>query len=342
MSALDNMRKRLNYSGGANQQSRMIADKLRSLKKALLYAYQSGTLTVDNPNYNKDAEEGSIESLPKLEFRCLMNPDKITFDTDKKMLSVPFKDICLNTERVGTTTEGIVDIPVKCGTVFKYTWNKTETYWIVTLQYLDELAYFRADTRKCFPHPLVINDKPYKFASIGENQETIEWLRKNREVYNKLNYTRTLYLERNSDTLDYFNRFKIIKVPNIEGELESWEVQAVNPNAIDDILIVHLKEYFENQFEEVSQAEQAKIQENNDLNEDITIYAYDTFTYGSPYVEGAAWEVKDFTDGLNFKLTAFKQDSDSFVTIQLLTGRAGEFDLYYNDVLQRHFVVKSI
>ena len=335
------MRKRIQYAGGGSQQSRMVEDKLRSLKKALLYSYQAGTLVVDNPNYNKDAEEG-IESLKQLEFRCLMNPDKLTFDADKNMLSVPFKDVCLNAERAGTTSEGIIDVPVKCGTVFKFDWNEIETYWIITLQYLEELAYFRADARRCFPHPLIINGKSYKFASVGENQETIEWLRKNREVYNKLNYTRTLYLERNSDTLDYFNRFKVIKLPNINGELEPWEVQAVNPNAIDDILIVHVKEYFNNEYEEVSQEEQAKIQEDNDLHEFITVYAYDTFTYGAPYVEGAAWEVRNYTERLKFKIDAIKQGSDSFVTIQLLNGQAGNFDIYYNGIYQRHIVVKNI
>ena len=75
MDALDNMRRRLNYNGGTPQQSRMIEDKLRSLKKALLYSYQAGTMIIDNPDENNE--------LQQLEFRCLMNPDKRTFETDK-------------------------------------------------------------------------------------------------------------------------------------------------------------------------------------------------------------------------------------------------------------------
>ena len=43
MSALENLGKRLNYNGGKAQVSRMNMDKLRSLKKALLYSYQSET-----------------------------------------------------------------------------------------------------------------------------------------------------------------------------------------------------------------------------------------------------------------------------------------------------------
>ena len=91
MTGLDNMRLRLQYAGGEKQQSRMIEDKLRSLKKALLYSYQAGTMVIDNPYEEIESET--------LEFRCLMNPDKLTFDADKKMLSVPFKDVCLNIPR---------------------------------------------------------------------------------------------------------------------------------------------------------------------------------------------------------------------------------------------------
>jgi len=40
------------------------------------------------------------------EFRCLINPDKLTNDLDNKIISIPFKDICLNADRVGATTEG--------------------------------------------------------------------------------------------------------------------------------------------------------------------------------------------------------------------------------------------
>ena len=57
MNSLDNMKKRLGYAGGRPQQSRMIQDKLRSLKKSLLYSYQAGTMVIDNPNYDKDSED---------------------------------------------------------------------------------------------------------------------------------------------------------------------------------------------------------------------------------------------------------------------------------------------
>lgn len=334
MDALDNMRIRLQYNGGTPQQSRMIEDKLKSLKKALLYSYQAGTMIIDNPNENN--------KLPQqMEFRCLMNPDKRTFDADKMMLSVPFEDICLNAPRIGKTTEGIVPVPIKCGSV--YTWKETATRWIVTLQYIEEYAYFRADVRKCYPYPLVLDGKEYYFAAVGQNEEIIEWTRRNHEEWNKMNYTRTLYIERNDQTLDYFKRFKIVKLPNIQGELETWEVQAVAPNATDDILIVHFREYFENKYEEVSAEEQAKIQEQHELQEDFVCTAYDKIKFTAKYIPDATWSIVNQTDGLKINIEdAIIHGENTTVYIQLMNSKTGEFDVYYGEHIVQHVVVKSI
>ena len=80
MDCLENMKLRVRYNGGDPQQSRMIEDKLKSLKKAYLYSYQAGVIELQNPS----------EIASPLEFRCLMNPDKVTFDTNKMILSIPF------------------------------------------------------------------------------------------------------------------------------------------------------------------------------------------------------------------------------------------------------------
>lgn len=334
MDALDNMRKRLQFNGGEKQQSRMIEDKLKSLKKALLYSYQAGTMIVDNPY--KDIEQDTLE------FRCLMNPDKISFEADKKMLSVPFEDICLNLPREGRTYEHFIKVPIAVGETF--IWKETSSRWIVTLKYLEELAYFRADVRKCFDFPIEIEDKKYWFSSIGENQSSLEWLKKNREEWNKLNYTRTLYIKRDETTLDYFKRFKIVQIPNIKGELEPWEVQAVNPNSIDDILIVHVKEYFKNQFEDISKEEQERIQEQHEIDEDYIVYVYDKIIVEQKYILDGLWEIKNATSGLKFDIdaTIAQEKETSICAIQLLTGKTGSFDIYYGNNFVKHVVVKSI
>ena len=339
MDSLNNLQKRLQYAGGKPQQSRMIQDKLRSLKKALLYSYQAGTMIIDNPNYEENSTD-RIKKLPKLEFRCLMNPDKLTFDSDKKMVSVPFEDIVLNAEMAGKTSEGLVTNPVKCGEVF--TWKETDTRWLVTLRYLEELAYFRADVQKCYPFPLDIDSKEYWFANIGENQETLQWYKKRYDELNKLNFTRMIYIKRDENTLNYFKRFAIVKMPNIQGKLESWEVQAVSPNKNDDIITVYFKEYFENQYEEISQEAQRQIEEYHELNEDLEMYIYGDLKYTTKYVENATWEIRNQTIGLKFDIDAITDYDRTTVTIESLTGRSGEFDLYYNNKLEHHVIVKSI
>ncbi len=83
----------------------MIEDKVRGLKKALLYSYQAATAVLSDGR----------------EFRCLMNPDKDKPDYDNKIISIPFKDICLNKRRIGKTIDGEEVIGMKPGDVF--TWK---------------------------------------------------------------------------------------------------------------------------------------------------------------------------------------------------------------------------
>ena len=104
--SLELLNKRLQYQGG-NQEQRFINDKLRGLKRALLYSYQAATATLSDGK----------------EVRCLINPDKNKPAYDNKILSIPYKDICLNAPRVGKTSEGEIDIDIKPGDVF--TWKET-------------------------------------------------------------------------------------------------------------------------------------------------------------------------------------------------------------------------
>ena len=85
--SLELLNKRLRYQGG-NQEQRFINDKLRSLKRALLYSYQAATAILSDGK----------------EFRCLINPDKNKPAYDNKIISIPYKDICLNAPRVGKTS----------------------------------------------------------------------------------------------------------------------------------------------------------------------------------------------------------------------------------------------
>lgn len=113
--SLEIMRNRLNYHGGASQQSRMIKDKLRSMLSAIKYSYQSAVFS-QYPDL-------------KVESTGLFGPVNQTEDYDTKLISTDFNN------------------EFTTGTIFN--WRNTNTFWIVFLQDKTELAYFRGHCRRC-------------------------------------------------------------------------------------------------------------------------------------------------------------------------------------------------
>ena len=241
--SLELLNKRLNYHGG-NQQQRFINDKLRSLKKALLYSYQAATAVLSDQR----------------EFRCLINPDKNSPSYDNKIISIPYKDICLNKTRVGKTTQGEEEIGLKPGDVF--VWKQTNTHWLVYLQYLEEDAYFRSEIRRC-DQQIKVNDQSYWVYIRGPVETSIEWSQKAGIEWNSLNHSLVMYITNDQNTNDYFHRFQLIKVLQPSSETEkTWQVVDADPYYGDGIIQVFLDEYFENTIE---QAGKKQKEENNPL-----------------------------------------------------------------------------
>lgn len=111
----DNMQRRLKRIGGRDQQDRMIKLKEKSLLSAIGHSYQS-------------AEIKKYPHFKKVD-KALLNSRSITEDYDNKMISIPF-------------FEGY-----RTGDVFYHV--NTRTYWIIFLQELTELAYFKGYCRRC-------------------------------------------------------------------------------------------------------------------------------------------------------------------------------------------------
>ena len=236
--SLELLNKRLQYQGG-NQEQRFINDKLRGLKKALLYSYQAATATLSDGK----------------EFRCLINPDKNKPAYDNKILSIPYKDICLNASRVGKTSEGEIDIDIKPGDVF--TWKETNTHWLVYLEYIEEDAYFRSEIRRC-DQEVKIEDNSYWVYIRGPVETSIEWNQKAGIEWNTLNYSLVMYITADEITNNYFERFKTIKIldPRYNKE-KTWQVVGVDPYYGDGIIQVFLDEYFENSIADAVAAEKS-------------------------------------------------------------------------------------
>ena len=300
----DNLSIRLNYMGGKKAENRMINDKLRTLKKALLYSYQAATAVLSDGR----------------EFRCLINPDKLKNDYDNKILSIPFRDICLNTEKLDIPTS-LAEEPtnIKVGDIF--TWKETNTDWLVYLRYLEEDAYFRAEIRLC-NGSVEVNGNVYKAYIRGPVETAIKWNQKKGINWNIPNYTKIAYVAENAET-SAIKRFDILKVDG-----ENYEVQAVNRDTSSDgIIIIHLSEYYTNSIEEEmkqQEAEQPPIKEEvvSAIEGPVEVESYERYVY-SIESAGGEWSVS------NKKARIVKQN-DTSVLVEIMSGRSGDFDLIYS------------
>ena len=324
MSGLDNLKSRLSYQGGIKAEDRFINDKLRTLKKSLLYSYQAETIIL---------EDGR-------EFRCLINKDKLSGDYNDKIISIPYSDICLNKEKIGTTSQGEELIGLKPGDVFTWKGNKNteDTKWLVYLNYLEENAYFRADIRECNA-VLEINGKTYDVYARGPVETDIKWGQKSGISWNDLNYSLVVFVSKNEDTLDYFHRFTKVK---IDGN--SWQVAAVNQYFADGIIKLCLNEWFSNEFEDDEVApkpEQPPFEEGVPyIDGPLEVYPYDISIYTIQNESGGRWVVSDN------KKAKILESTELTATIEIITSKSGKFDLIYQkdgvNITSIPIVIKSL
>lgn len=313
MSGLNDMRKRIAYRGGASQVDRMIKDKEKSFKSSLYASYQSATAVLS------DARE----------FRCLINPNKLSMELDDKVLSIPFEDKQIN----GTETE---KIGVKCGDVIQ--WKENGTYWIVYSQYLQEIAYFRGQMRQCESDALLINGTPYRYYLKGPDEKSIDWQKTKHFIFNDLNYTVEIYISNNSETNEFFQRFKKCKVKG-----KSFEVQAVDRLSLDGLLIVYLKEDYENEWADEEPEEVIPPVEETPEEEPmpalyrvrdtvapsiqgpVEVYPYQKIEYTILNAAGGEWLLSN-------RRARIIKSSESSVEIEITTGRSGSVSLIYRQV----------
>lgn len=324
MSGLNNLYTRLDFDGGIPAEKRMIKDKLKTLKKALLYSYQAQTIIL---------EDGR-------KFRCLINSNKLKPDYDGKIISIPFEDICLGKriERIdentgesikedivykpnNKTSKGIELINLKPGDTFE--WEENGTYWIVYLQRLNEKAYFRAEIYKC-EETVEIDNKQYHVYIRGPVETTIQWNQKKDINWNDLNYSLIMYIKKDDVTSNYFSRFKTIKVNE-----KQWEVEVVDSYAGDGILEVILKEHYENPIEEYSKKDDNDriINENEPYIEgDNIVHPFDIKEYKLHNLKGGTWSID------NEKKAKIIGYTETAVKIEIISGKSGEFNLFYNNI----------
>ena len=214
---LHNQFARLGQHGGNRQQERMIQDKRRSLDRAVWYSYQA-------------AEVVRNEAEDRKPVRALINPNKLKQDYDDKIISVGF------------------EYNFKCGDVFE--WIGTDTYWIVYLQDLTELAYFRGDIRRC-SYEIAWEDENGKhktYAAVRGPVETkINFIQKHGISIDTPNHSLSILMPKNEYTMNYFKRYSKFY---LQGDDTCWRVEATDWISTPGILEVIAVEYYANETED--------------------------------------------------------------------------------------------
>ena len=214
---LNLMETRLGNRGGAAQQDRMIKDKRRTLDRVVLYSYQGAK--VQRPS---DPEP----------VRALINPNKILQDYDDKILSIGY------------------EYDYKSGDVFE--WVNTGTKWLIYLQDLTELAYFKGNIRKC-SYEIEWEDengnRHRTYAAIrGPKENSITSIQKFGVSMDLPNYTLNLLLPNNEENLKQFQRYQRFFLQDIKGPDAKicWRVEAVDSISTPGIIEIYAAEYYSN------------------------------------------------------------------------------------------------
>ena len=305
---------RLSQAGGNKQQERMIKDKRRSLDRALWNSYQAAEVV------KTDAED-------KKPVRALINPNKLKQDYDDKIISVGY------------------EYNFKVGTVFE--WIGTNTYWLVYLQDLTELAYFRGDIRKC-SYQIAWEDEEgihSTYAAIRGPVETkINFIQKHGISVDTPNHSLNILMPSNDDTLNYFKRYNKFYLQGIDT---CWRVEAIDSISTQGILEVTAVEYYSNESEDdvVNGIVGGLIENVQDPNSDM-----DNTIIGDTFIKikksyfytfnGRAAEIWHVDKNVPVKLEYDKEDPRN-ITLTWTAGYSGQFELYYGDY-KKTIVVESL
>ena len=219
IAGINALAKYLYAAGGPAQQSRMITDKRKTLDRVIKYSYQ-GAFVQRIGEKTKPAP-------------ALINPNKLKQDYDDKILSIGF------------------EYNFQPGDIFE--WCQTGTYWLIYLQDLTELAYFRGDIRKC-SHQIVWideqNEEHKTYAAIRGPVETkINYIQKHTISLDEPNYSLNILMPLTDESLNYFKRYNKFYLQNDDKKV-CWRVEAVDWISTPGILEITAVEYYANKSED--------------------------------------------------------------------------------------------
>ena len=225
---VDNQATQLEVMGGYRQQDRMIRAKRQTLDRALHYSYQAAEISPINE--------------PMVRHRALINPNVTKQDYDDKILSTGYEN------------------NYKTGDVF--TWHgrqgnvTVDSQWIIYLQDLTELAYFKGDIRKCNYYVRWLNEDKEElgrwFAIRGPVETKINFLQKNGVSLDTPNHTLNILMTKDEETVKYFKRYSKFYVTGVDEITDQicWRVEATDTMSMPGVLEITAKEYYANETED--------------------------------------------------------------------------------------------
>lgn len=315
LSGVEHQAVRFRQNGGNRQQERMIRDKRRSLDRAVWYSYQAAEVL----------RVGAEDSKP---IRALINPNTVKQDYDDKVISVGF------------------EYDLKCGDVFE--WLGTKTHWLIYLQDLTELAYFRGDIRKC-SYSISWEDENGKHTTYvalkGPSEARIDSGTRHGINIDTPNYSLNILLPKNEFTLKQFKRYSKFY---LEGYDTCWRVEAVDQFSTPGILEVIAVEYYANETEDdiangVVGGLIVEPENPNSAEQDATIIG-ETFikvkkNYTYTFKGRAIYEWK--VDKKYPVILEVSKTDPRVVELKWDSTYSGQFDLYYGN-LSKTIVVESL
>ena len=303
-------------TGYADPLVRLREDKLRSMKRALYNSYQAAVIKFD-----KDDRDFS--------FRCLINHDKLKVDYQDKILSIPFREIPVQLEGRTDILDKFVDTGtpgefynsngdlvedengnttvyrVRPGDTFEWISGNDgympNSYWIITLQYSQETAYFRGQIRKADDEIEVIPIEEdgsegdpiiYHGWTVGPNEQDAIWNVKKGVVWNDMYYSKLLYITKDETTTQFFNRFERVVING-----QTWQVYGFNDNygtssknSTGGLIRVALKETYTSTNQMIDKLNEAEEEKEFEIIGPASVQSYDVVKYYVPNGTNT-WEV---------------------------------------------------
>lgn len=291
----------------------MVMDKLRSLHRALLYSYQACWVRRDND--------------PRATWqRALMNPDKVKFDYDEKILSIDYE----SEFHAGDTFE----------------WGKgTGSHWIILKPEDTEIAYLRANCRRC--HYLTATDPETheefsQWAAIRGPVETkLNTIQKAGIIADVPNLTLDIYIcdnEQNRRTFERYHKF--------EFNGRTWMVNAPDFISTPGILEIQVQEDYECDhldFELKEDPNPPVEAEDNEIMGETFVKPLENMMFSPKFaIAGAEWSIslpatknKEIDDVLDYKIAGDN------IRVKWTAMKSGSYILHYGD-LEKTVIVESL